>query len=87
MTTRSKSIRFRTPQLRSGPSFGEAIASMRDGAVLRLEYDKGAPVWSLGDGQPVSPEVTALILASGGVEAADNALIPGTPCQTWRYRR
>ena len=87
MTRRFPAIRFRVPQSRSGLSFSEAMAQMRDGAILRLEYDKGAPSWSIGDGQPVSPEVTALILASGGVEAADNALIPGTPCQSWRLKQ
>jgi hypothetical protein len=75
--------RFRAPQLR----FSEAIALMGDGAVLRLEYDRGAPVWSLGGGRPVSPETVTLILASGGVETADDALIPGTPCQSWRLRQ
>jgi hypothetical protein len=87
MAKRLRSARFTPAKLRIGPGFAEAMTLLRNDGVLRLEYDKGVPAWSLGSGQPVSPEIVSLILASGGVEATDDALIPGTPCQTWRLRR
>jgi hypothetical protein len=87
MTARSPSTRFKAPQPRSGLSFPAAIALLRNGALLRLEYDRGRPSWSLGDGQPVSPETVSLLISCGDIEPDDDALIPGTPSQTWRLRR
>ena len=86
MTARLSSTRFRGPRLRPGPTFAQALERMRDGAVLRLEYDQGAPAWELG-GLGIAPEVVALILACREVEAADDSLFAGVPCQTWRLRR
>jgi hypothetical protein len=80
------STRSRAPRLRPGPTFAQAIERMRGGALLRLEYLKGAPVWTLG-GVDVAPEVVALVLACGEVEPDNDSLLAGAPGQTWRFQR
>ena len=87
MPSRSLSTRFRPPRLRPGPSFSEALQKLRDGAVLRLEYDQGHPSWSLGDGQPVSVELVNLLLSCQGIEPDRDGLLDDVPAQTWRLRR
>jgi hypothetical protein len=86
MAARSSPTRFRAPRLRSGPGFTEAIKQMQNGALLKLEYMRGAPCWSLGDGLPVSPETVSLLLANKEIEAAGDVLFDGAASQTWRLR-
>jgi hypothetical protein len=66
-------------------NFGQAIARMRAGAILNLQYVRAKPVWELGRFE-VAPEVAALLVDCKQVEAANDSLIPGLPGQTWRLR-
>ena len=59
----SRAVRFRTPKLRSGATFAQAIDAMRGGAVLTLEFFSGQPRWELG-GREVAVEVVTLLLAA-----------------------
>lgn len=64
-----------------------ALAVMRRGAVLHLQYSAGRrPSWSLG-GRQISAAVASLIINSPLVVPADVALFPNLPAQTWRYIR
>ena len=83
MAARSSATQFRSSQKRSGPSFGEAIERLRNGGLLRLEYDRSKPAWTLDD-QAISPEVVTIFLSCGEVEAADAGLFDGAAGQTWR---
>jgi hypothetical protein len=77
--------RFRAPRGRPGPTFAQARAQMRAGAVLRLAYVKGRPAWTLGD-LDVAAETVSLLLACNEIVAAGDALF-GEPSQTWRLRQ
>jgi hypothetical protein len=82
----ARSIRFRAPKRRPGPSFPEALRRMREGALLRLTYVKGAPGWEI-DGEPVAPETVALLSSSNEIVADSDALFDiGVMPQTWRAR-
>lgn len=59
---------------------------MRDGALLRFEFDKSRPAWTL-DGEAVSPEVVTMLIATKDFEADPDALFPGAPAQVWRVRK
>ena len=62
-----------------------ALAAMRKGAQLRLQYRDGRPSWSLG-GQTLSADVAAILIASVLVAPADAALFPDLPGQCWRMK-
>ena len=81
----SRSSRFRPAKLRPGPSFAQALGLMRDGAILRFEYDQTRPSWSLGD-QPISLETVNLLISCGDVQPDSDTLFPGAPAQCWRIR-
>ena len=70
---------------RPGPTFPEAIARMRESAILYLMYVRNRPVWDL-NGREIAPEVIALLTACADVEPAGDGLFAGMPCQTWRIR-
>jgi hypothetical protein len=59
---------------------------MRGGAILRFEYDRTRPPWSLG-GQSISLEIVSLLTSCGDVQPDPDALFPGTPAQSWRVRK
>jgi hypothetical protein len=86
MVTRSPSTRFRAPQLRPGPSFAQARERMQAGALLRLEYSRGAPIWEL-EGKAVSPEIVSLLISCRDVEPDNDSLFDGAAAQTWKIRR
>jgi hypothetical protein len=85
MSARSSSARFRSSQQRQRLSFPEAIERLRGGSLLRLEYDRAKPAWTLDD-KPISPEIVTLLLSCSEVEAADAGLFDGAAGQTWRMR-
>ena len=60
-----------------------ALAAMRKGAQLRLQYRDGRPSWSLGGKTPFA-DVAAI--ASVLVAPADAALFPDLPGQCWRMK-
>ena len=62
-----------------------ALAAMRKGAQLRLQYRDGRPSWSLG-GKSLSADVAAIVIASVLVAPADAALFPDLPGQCWRMK-
>jgi hypothetical protein len=79
--------RFRVPRARQGPTFNQARAQMRGGAVLRLSYTKGRPTWTLGD-LKVAAETVAVLLACSEIVPAEDTLFPGEePPQTWILRQ
>jgi hypothetical protein len=77
--------RFRTPKLRPGLGFTQALEQMRAGKTLHLEYFQGRPVWELG-GLSVSPEVVALLISCAAIEPAHDSLFADAPSQTWRMK-
>jgi hypothetical protein len=68
-----------------GINFGQAIAQMRTGSTLSLQYVRAKPVWEIGRFD-VPPEVAALLVDHVEVEAANDSLIFGLPGQTWRLK-
>jgi hypothetical protein len=84
MGVRSSPARFRTSR-RSNLGFNQAIARLRNGAVLTLQYVRGKPVWELGSFD-VAPEVAALLVDDGEIEPAGDALFVDAPSQTWRAK-
>jgi hypothetical protein len=86
MTARSSSARFRASNRRVGPTFIEAIERMKSGEVLRLEYLKGRPVWSIGN-EIISAEVVSLLTSCREIQADGGSLLPNTPAQVWRLRK
>ena len=85
MAARS-SARFRPSKQRPGPGFAAAIGRMKAGEVLRLEFNRSKPAWTLGD-EPVAFEVVSMLLAAKEIESDPDSLFPGAPAQVWRAVR
>ena len=81
MDVRSSRARFRTPR-GSRLTFAQAIARMRRGATLSLQYIRNKPLWEL-DSFYVAPEVAAVLADCAEVVAANDSLILGLPGHTW----
>jgi hypothetical protein len=64
-----------------------ALAVIRKGQTLHMQYRAGRPHWSLSDGTPVTAEVAAILIRDAHVEPADGALFETMPGQSWRYVR
>ena len=64
-------------------TFSQAIARMRTGAVLSLQYVRSKPVWEL-DSVDVAPEVAVRLIDCAEITAAGDALFTDVPGQTWR---
>ena len=62
-----------------------ALAAMRKGESLHLQYSAGRPLWSLSGGSGVSAEVAAILTKSTSVVAVGDSLFAGEPGQTWRF--
>ncbi len=79
----------RATQLRSSARlvarFDSALAAMREGQTLHLQFSRGGPLWSLSGGAAVTAEVAALLFNSASIEPVGCALFPGMPAQTWRF--
>jgi hypothetical protein len=64
------------------------IEIMRHGSALHCQHDRYGAVWWLSkDGQRISDEVAALVIASPAVASVGDALPlnVNVPAQTWRY--
>jgi hypothetical protein len=71
---------------RRAASLNAALAAMRRGKSLHLEYRSGGrPCWSLSNGRAVSAEVAAILTRNASVVPVGDALFAGIPGQTWRY--
>ena len=66
-------------------SVNTALAAMRRGQFLQLQYQAGRPLWSLSEGRSVSAEVAETLIKNASVVPADRALFPDMPAQTWRF--
>jgi hypothetical protein len=58
-----------------------ALAAMRKGQVLCLQYRSGRPSWGLSGGKSVSAEVAAILLNHALVVPASGALFPDMPAR------
>ena len=64
---------------------GAALAAMRGGQCLHLQYQAGRPLWSLSGGQNVSAEVAGILTKNASVVPVGDALFADVPSQTWRF--
>jgi hypothetical protein len=64
---------------------GKVLARLRQGASLRLSFERGASCWRLSDGTPVSEDVAKIVIADHRVVAAGDALFRNLLCQTYRF--
>jgi hypothetical protein len=62
-----------------------ALAAMRRGEELHLQYENGRPSWSLGSGRNVAAHIAALLMNNPSIVPAGDSLFPGSLSQTWRY--
>jgi hypothetical protein len=68
---------------RHGLSFGQALARLRSGAVLNLQYVRNKPASAL-DGADVAPEIVSSLINCAEIEPAGDALFDDGLSQTWR---
>jgi hypothetical protein len=65
----------------------EVITRMRDlGAVLRLHYRSGRPVWWLEPGGEVETLTAKAVIASDSVAPVGTSLFPDLACPAQTYR-
>ena len=81
--TRKVQLRHRSCMINR---INQALAAMRAGQTLHLQYREGRPLWSLSNGQRVTAEVAALLTSNANVVPAGDALFPDQPAQTWGMR-
>ena len=62
-----------------------ALAAMRRGQSLHLQYRAGRAFWSLSGGQSVSADVATILTSNASVAPVDDALFSNMPGQTWRH--
>jgi Bifunctional DNA primase/polymerase, N-terminal len=62
----------------------KALATMRAGQFLHLQYQAGRALWTLSDGQTVSAEAATNVISNASVEPANDGLFPDLLAQTWR---
>jgi hypothetical protein len=81
---RARQMRDRTMAARDAE---RAIADMRAGGKLWLQYSKGRPLWTLWtrtDAYDISAEAAALVVASPGIRELDAGLFKDCmPGQSW----
>ena len=65
--------------------FEQALAAMRTGKTLHLQFSSAGPLWALSDGSSVTADVASLLLNSVSIEPVGCALFPGLPAQVWRF--
>ena len=70
---------------RRAASVNAALAAIRQGESLHLQYVVGRPVWSLSSGRSVSPKVAEILTSNASITPADGALFDCVPAQLWRF--
>ena len=65
--------------------FDSALAALRAGKSLHLQFGDSGPLWTLSDGSTVTAEVASLLLNHACIEPTSHVLFPGMPAQTWSY--
>jgi hypothetical protein len=65
-------------------SVSAALAAMRRGEALHLQYQAGRPLWSLSNGCAVSAEVAGILIKDASVVPVGGALFDGMPGQSWK---
>jgi len=84
---KSRAITARKPsKQRPGLSVAEALAKMKAGELLKFEFGKSRPAWSLC-GEAIAPETVSLLLATKEVEPDPDTLRDNVPAQVWRMRK
>ena len=63
-----------------------ALAAMRRGESLHLQYQAGRALWALSGGRSISAEVAEILTKHALIAAVGDSLFPDCcPSQTWRY--
>lgn len=62
-----------------------ALAAMRHGATLHLQFGPTKAWWVLSCGWALSPDIAEILIARPEVQAVGDTLFPGTRSQTWRF--
>jgi hypothetical protein len=63
-------------------SINAALAAMRRGESLHLQYAAGRQLWSLSGGRCVSAEVANLLISNASIVPVGDTLFDGMPGQT-----
>jgi hypothetical protein len=66
-------------------SANSALAAMRQGESLHLQYRAGSPLWSLSGGRSVSANIAENLIEHAFVAPVDDALFADMPGQSWRF--
>ena len=65
-------------------SVSTALAAMRRGESLHLQYQAGRSLWSLSNGCAVSAEVAGILINDASVVPVGGALFDDMPGQSWK---
>jgi hypothetical protein len=64
-----------------------ALAAMRQGDFLHLEFRAGRARWLLSCGRPVSADVGKILTQHASVRPVGGALLSQLPGQEWRFQK